>query len=102
MAGVYTAMTRTTQWMLTGALALAGVAAFAKIPKVPQTEPDPRYNVETVIDFWATVTDVRKAPINQPLEGLHLNAKTDYGTMDIYLGPSDFCLLYTSPSPRDA
>jgi len=38
----------------------------------------------------ATVMDVREVPKGEALCGLHLTAKTDTVTIDVYVGPMDF------------
>jgi hypothetical protein len=81
--------------MSLGALALfsvtalvAGVATVTQ--KAVQVDPDPRYDVTTVIDVDATVVESREVPRNNTLRGIHLTVKIESDTMDVYLGPVDY------------
>jgi len=47
-----------------------------------------------LMDFYATVTVVREAPAGSALPGLHLEAKVNGRTTDIYLAPVDFLEQY--------
>jgi len=86
-------MKRALRWTVTVAVALAAVAAFAKIPKLPQTGPEPVYDPATAVEIWGVVVDVRRVPA-KALEGVHLDVKTDGGVLDVYLGPSNFVEMF--------
>jgi hypothetical protein len=58
--------------------------------KAVKLDPDPRYDVATVIDVDATVMDIREVARSNPLGGLHLTVKVESDTMDVFLGPVDF------------
>jgi len=66
------------------AVALCGVAMFAAAAQAVAGEAD------GLMDFYATVTAVREAPAGSALPGLHLEAKVNGRTTDIYLAPVAF------------
>jgi len=78
-----------------GALALLSFAActagLATVnDKAVKVESEPRYDVTTVIDVDATVTDTHVVPPSSPLSGVHLTVKIESETIDVYLAPVDF------------
>lgn len=56
-----------------------------------KTENLPQYDPSTVMDFAATVLEVREVPKDNPLSGVNLLVKMDSdATIGIYLAPADF------------
>ncbi|HVP46862.1 MAG TPA: hypothetical protein VMT32_09770 [Bryobacteraceae bacterium] len=81
--------------MSLGVLTLLSFAAFTAslatvTDKAVKVEPEPRYDVATVIDVDATVIDTRVVPQSSPLSGVHLSVKIESETIDVYLGPVEF------------
>jgi len=70
------------------AVMLCGVAVFAVAAQAVASE------AEGLMDFYATVTAVREAPAGSALPGLHLEAKVNGWTTDIYLAPVEFLDQY--------
>lgn len=70
------------------AAVLCGMAAFTLAMQATAS------GAEGLMDFYATVTAVREAPAGSPLPGLHLEAKVDGRTTDIYLAPVNFLEEY--------
>jgi len=68
------------------AAVLCGVAAFAVAAQAG--------GADGLMDFYATVTAVREAPAGSLLPGLHLEAKVNGPTTDIYLAPAAFLDQY--------
>jgi len=58
--------------------------------KVAATEEQPAYDLDTVIDVLAVVTDNREVARGSPFPGIHLILKEESGTLDVYIGPKDF------------
>lgn len=75
---------------LLGSLVLS--AALGSPPKdAAKTEPEPKYDPATVIDFDAVVIEVKEVQRENPLSGVNLVVKTESdATMGVYLGPADF------------
>lgn len=71
------------------ALMVTAPQAFAS-NRVATTANEPAYNPATVVDWLGTVTSVRQASPGSPLPGVHLAVKSKTGTVDVYLGPSDY------------
>lgn len=69
------------------AAVLCGLAVFALAAQAGN-------DAGGLIDFYATVTAVREAPAGSTLPGLHLEAKVNGRTTDIYLAPVDFLAEY--------
>jgi len=65
-----------------GSLALCGWAAFAMAAPFPAGDG--------VVDATATVIRVREAPPGSALPGIHLEAKINGRTSDVYLAPAGF------------
>jgi len=65
---------------------LCGVAAFAPAGQAG--------DAAGLMDFYATVTAVREAPAGSALPGLHLEARVNGRTTDIYLAPVNFLEEY--------
>lgn len=57
-------------------------------------EPEPTYNVATVINFTAKVTEVRDVSRDNPLAGLHLTVQFESQALDVYVGPSEFVKVF--------
>ena len=56
-----------------------------------RTEPEPRYDPATVVDFAVVVSEVRDVAGEAALNGIRLTVRTETDTtVDIYLGPSSF------------
>jgi hypothetical protein len=56
--------------------------------------PEPTYNVATVINFTAKVTEVRDVSRDNPLAGLHLTVQFESQALDVYVGPSEFVKVF--------
>jgi hypothetical protein len=79
---------RTRTFALTLILAGLILPASSIIPKYPK--PEPNYDTATVIDVTARITDVWEIAPYMPLEGIHLMVKSEFETLEVYVGPSDF------------
>jgi hypothetical protein len=64
-------------------LALMATGAFA-------ASNEPVYNQATVVDVTGIVTSARQVPAGSPMAGLHLMVKSKTGTVDAYMGPTNF------------
>jgi hypothetical protein len=56
--------------------------------------PEPGYDVATVVDVKASVTDVRKVSKGEALEGVHLTVKWESQTLNVYVGPAEFVKMF--------
>jgi len=75
-------------------LALCGVAFGA-------SNPEPIYNPSTEARISAVITGVRQVP-DGPLAGVHLTVQSKTGTVDVYLGPTDFIRFFKTDFPAGA
>jgi hypothetical protein len=76
---------------------LFGIAALlapmAAIPgQTGQAQQEPRYDTASVVNFSATVTDIREVPKGSPLSGLHLVVleADKETTVEVYVAPMQF------------
>ncbi len=81
------------------AASILAVAALAAGNPVTTKPNEPAYNLATVVDVSATITNVRQVPAGSPLEGVHLTVKTKNSTFDVYLGPADFLRIFKTNFP---
>ena len=77
------------------AFGAASGSAANKAATEDKTHSEARYDTATVVDFKATVADVREVPKTDPLNGLYLAVKTEATvlkseTFEVYVGPTDF------------
>ena len=81
------------------AFGASSVSTIDKAAKDAKTDPEVRYDVGTVVDVKATVTDIREVPKTDPMDGLYLTVKMETGTLkietcDVYVGPVDFVKVF--------
>jgi len=65
-------------------------AVTAVIGQTAIAVEDPSYNVASVVHESGTVLEVREAPLDAPLNGVHLFVDTDKGRIESYLAPASF------------
>jgi hypothetical protein len=77
-------------------LAVWSAATFfeTSVAKAPAPDQEPRYDPATLVDIYGNIQDIRDTGKSGPLPGIHLVIKTDSGTFDLYLGPSNFVMAF--------
>jgi hypothetical protein len=58
------------------------------------TPPEPKYDVSTVVDITATITDVREVAAGKPMAGIHLMVQAGPESLDIYVAPTEFVKIF--------
>ncbi|HTS29585.1 MAG TPA: hypothetical protein VMH81_27130 [Bryobacteraceae bacterium] len=57
----------------------------------PGAVPEPRYDPNTTVSFFATITDIREVPKTRPLNGLHLVVNTEKDeAVEVYVAPIQY------------
>lgn len=79
---------------------MLGTAAFAASNQPVKTS-EPVYNPATVVNVDGVITAAHQVSTGA-MQGMHLTVKAKSGTLDVYLGPTDFMRIFKTNFPVGA
>lgn len=89
---------------MTKAISVSALAmALAAIPMLAATKAnEPVFNPATMVQVAGNIAAVKTVAAGSPLAGMHLTVTTKTGSVEVYLGPSDFLKIFKTNFPVGA